>query len=157
MDFTQLVADNPVPSVFALLFALGSPYITAIFTKVTMSSETKNLIASGAALIVALAYVFFTGGFSDPANLAISLGIVYSLQQFSYNQFMKKSVTSVEANVGLKEIKLDHPDEKKEVVEATTVDGSEVVVAVPESEAKSLKMEHGNESDGPIDGVTPKG
>lgn len=155
MDFTQLVADNPVPSVFALLFTLLSPYVTAIFTKVSMSSEVKNLIASGVSLVVAVLYVFFTGGFSDPSNLVIALGLVYSLQQFSYNQFMKKSVTSVEANVGLKAIELDKPDEKKEVVQAKTVDGSEVVVALPESEVQQIREEikHDNEADG----VDPRG
>lgn len=129
------------PEWITLFLTSISPFITSVFLKTNMSSRTKNWVAFAISGAIALVYVFMSGGFgtiTGPEDLVVPLGFAYGYSQFLYNTFFKKAATYIEANYGLKEIKLDAGDEKQEVVKATTVDGSEVVVAVPESQAEVL-------------------
>lgn len=93
-----------VPALIVTVLTLLSPLISAFFTKLSMSPKTKNLIALGISLVIAVIYVILTGGFADVTgveDVAVPLGIVYGLQQVVYNQFMRKHVAKVEAKRGV--------------------------------------------------------
>lgn len=125
-----------VPEIITAIAVVISPFITALFLKTTMSSTTKNWIAVGVSAVIAIGYVFLSGGFSDPTDLAVPLGLAYGIGQFLYNSIMKKPATKIEANYGLVAKKTDEP---KEVIVTEHVDGSEAVVAVDETVADAYK------------------
>ena len=131
--------EDSLPLLITAVLTLVSPLLTAWFTKTAMSSKTKNLVAVVMSFIIAGVYVFLEGGFNTADDLLVPLGVVYGLQQLIYNQFLKKLATEVEASFGLKSVEVAGQDVKVEAVEGKTVDGSEVVVAVPEQDVDNLK------------------
>lgn len=134
------------PEWITLFLTSVAPFITSVFLKTNMSSKTKNWIAFAISGAIALVYVAMSGGFgtiSGVEDLVVPLGFAYGYSQFLYNTFFKKAATYIEANIGLKEIRLDTPDEKIVPVEARTVDGSEVVAALPESQVAQIQEPKG--------------
>lgn len=144
-----------IPTAIIALAAIVSPLITGWFTTVSMKSTTKNYIALGVSAVLAVGYVLMIGGFTPEAgfngieDLALPLGLIYGIGQFMYNSLMKKPATYVEANLGIHK-----GDVKKEVVVAETIDGSEVVVAVPEVD-EAVKRD--DEGGGYVKDTSPKG
>lgn len=91
---------EPLPTVIVAVLTLVSPLLTALFTKVSMSPKVKNAVAVVVSALIAGAYVYMTGGFEGVESFAVPLGVVYGLQQVIYNQFLRKTVAKVEADIG---------------------------------------------------------
>lgn len=92
-----------LPAVITGVLAILSPFITALFTKSSMKSETKGLVGIAVSIVVAVVWVLLTGGFAvvaGPEDLAIPIGVIFGIQQAVYNQFFKDLAKDVEANVG---------------------------------------------------------
>lgn len=124
--------EEALPTTIVALLTLVSPIITAFFTKSSMSSQAKNWIAVGISALIALVYVFMQGGFNQlqgPEEYLAALGIAYGIGQLVYNAVLKKPATLVEAKYG---VTAKEAPEDTTVVTTKAVDGSEVVVAVPE-------------------------
>ena len=86
-----------LPIVLVIIITFFSPYVNAYIQRVTWSSETKNLIALTVSAIIALAYLFFTGGIADWSQISIWVPAVYGLQQAAYNFILKSSANKCEA------------------------------------------------------------
>lgn len=131
-----------VPAIITAFLAVVSPIVVSVGTTTNMSSRTKNWVALGVSFVIALVYMFLTGGFNDPGNLVITLGVVFAIQQVVYRQLLVDLATKLEANVGMKS-KVD--DTPREPVAAKAPDGSEVVMAVPTGEVDAVDgNEEGN-------------
>lgn len=89
-----------LPTALTLVLTLVSPLIAAWFTKSTMTSRTKNLVALFVSVVIAGGWVFFNGGF-EGVDIALALGAVYGLQQLVYNQLLKDVAKDIEANNGI--------------------------------------------------------
>lgn len=89
-----------VPTVITLVLTVVSPLIAAWFTKQSMTSRTKNLVALGVSVVIAGGWVALNGGFSA-GEVTVALASVYGLQQLVYNQLLKDTAKEVEAHVGL--------------------------------------------------------
>lgn len=89
-----------IPTALALVLTIVSPLIAALFTKVTMTSRTKNLVALGVSVVIAVGWVLLNGGFNG-VDIALALGSVYGLQQLIYNQILKDTAKEIEANYGV--------------------------------------------------------
>lgn len=120
-----------LPEILLVAISFFSPYLTAFFTKAGMSSKVKNWIAFGIAAVIAAGYVLMTGGITDWTDLN-ALAIVFAIQQLAYRQILAKSVTNVEASVGVGKSEV-----KTETVEAEAPDGSEVLMATPDVDSQA--------------------
>lgn len=89
-----------VPTALALVLTVVSPLISAWFTKQTMSSTTKNLIALGVSIVIAVGWVVLNGGFSA-GEVAVAMATVYGVQQLVYNQLLKDTAKTIEAHNGV--------------------------------------------------------
>lgn len=120
-----------LPEILLVAISFFSPYLTAFFTKAGMSSKVKNWIAFGIAAVIAAGYVLMTGGITDWTDLN-ALAIVFAIQQLAYRQILAKSVTNVEASVGVGKSEV-----KTETVEVEAPDGSEVLVATTDVDSQA--------------------
>ncbi|UDL16736.1 membrane protein [Arthrobacter phage Atuin] len=109
-----------LPVIITILITMASPYINAYFNKVTWSPEKKNLVALASSLVIAVAYIYFTGGFHGWDQLAVTLTAVYGLQQATYQFLLKVSASKFEAATRQDAVILTPTDENK--VEVTTTD-----------------------------------
>lgn len=104
-----------VPTIITLLLTVISPLIAAWFTKRSMTSRTKNLIALGVSVVIAVGWVIFSGGF-DGGEFSVAVATVYGLQQLVYNQLLKETAKEVEAHQGIGKNEapetFDYPDEE---------------------------------------------
>lgn len=120
-----------LPEILLVAISFFSPYLTAFFTRAGMSSKVKNWIAFGIAAVIAAGYVLMTGGITDWTDLN-ALAIVFAIQQLAYRQILAKSVTNVEASVGVGKNEI-----KTETIETKAQDGSEVLVATPDVDSQA--------------------
>lgn len=120
-----------LPEILLVAISFFSPYLTAFFTRAGMSSKVKNWIAFGIAAVIAAGYVLMTGGITDWTDLN-ALAIVFAIQQLAYRQILAKSVTNVEASVGV-----GKSEDKTETVEVEAPDGSEVLVATTDVDSQA--------------------
>lgn len=120
-----------LPEILLVAISFFSPYLTAFFTRAGMSSKVKNWIAFGIAAVIAAGYVLMTGGITDWTDLN-ALAIVFAIQQLAYRQILAKSVTNVEASVGVGKSEV-----KTETVEVEAPDGSEVLVATTDVDSQA--------------------
>lgn len=86
-----------VPIIITILVTIVSPFVTAYINKVNWSPQTKNLVALAVSFVIALGYVFFTGGIGDWSQLAIALPSIYGLSQAVYQFILKVPVSKFEA------------------------------------------------------------
>jgi hypothetical protein len=86
-----------IPIVLVIIVTFFSPYVNAYIQKVTWSSQTKNLIALTVSAVIALGYLFLTGGIGDWSQISIWVPAVYGLQQAVYNFILKNSASKFEA------------------------------------------------------------
>lgn len=89
-----------LPTALAFILTIVSPLISAYFTKVTMSSKTKNIIALGVSVVIAVGWVLLNGGFNG-VDIVLALGSVYGIQQLVYNQLLKDTAKDIEADHGI--------------------------------------------------------
>lgn len=122
---------NVLPEVLLVGISFFSPYLTAFFTKSNMSSKAKNWVAFGIAVVIAVGYTLLTGGITDWTDMS-SLAVVFTIQQLAYRQILAKSVTKVEASIGV-----GKNEAPSEVVETKAPDGSEVLLATPDVDTQA--------------------
>lgn len=95
-----------LPVLVTAILTILSPILTAIFTKVSMSSTTKNNIALVVSFVIAGVYTVMTSGVTDWSDLGTLVGVlpvVYTMQQVIFNNLLKSVSTKVEEKVGVKE------------------------------------------------------
>lgn len=102
-----------LPSALAIVLSLLSPYIVAFYTKASMSSQTKNLVALGVSLVIAVGWTVASGGFGAlvigsgvPAlldSILPGLAMAYGLQQAVFNVLFKNTglAESITNNYGI--------------------------------------------------------
>lgn len=86
-----------IPIVLVIVITFFSPYVNAYIQKVTWSTQAKNLIAITVSAVIALGYLFFTGGIGDWSQISIWIPAVYGLQQAVYNFILRSSASKFEA------------------------------------------------------------
>jgi hypothetical protein len=86
-----------VPIIITILITMASPFLNAYINKVTWSPQTKNLVAVATSLVIAAAYIYFTGGFTGWEQLGTTLASVYGLSQATYQFLLKVPASKFEA------------------------------------------------------------
>lgn len=86
-----------VPLIITILVTMASPYVTAYINKVTWSPEKKNLVALAVSTVIAIGYLFLTGGIADWSQLGVVIPAVYGLQTAVYQFILKVPATKFEA------------------------------------------------------------
>lgn len=79
------------------VFILLSPFINAGIQNVTWTPKQKALLAWGVSIVLALAFLFVTGGVSSLTNIFIAAPTVYGYQQAIYTFLIKNIATKFEA------------------------------------------------------------
>lgn len=80
-----------------LVLTFFSPFLSAYIQKVDWSPKTKTLLAMALSLVIAVLYLFMTGGIADWTQLAVVIPAVYGVQQGVYAFFLKNIATKFEA------------------------------------------------------------
>lgn len=86
-----------VPIIITVLITMLSPFVNAYINKVTWSATTKNLVALATSFVIAIGYIYFTGGFLGWDQLAVTLTSVYGLGQAVYQFLLKVPASKFEA------------------------------------------------------------
>ena len=79
------------------VFILLSPFINAGIQNVTWTPKQKALLAWGVSIVLALIFLFVTGGVSALTNIFIAAPTVYGYQQAIYTFLIKNIATKFEA------------------------------------------------------------
>lgn len=124
-----------LPVAITAILAIFSPFINAYINKVTWSPKTKTVVAMAVSLVIAVAYLGFSGMIGDWSQLAIVAPMVYSLQQLVYNFFVKNIATKFEAVTELGSLVLTKSDEagKVDITSDATINatGDNITVDAP--------------------------
>jgi hypothetical protein len=124
-----------LPVAITAILAIFSPFINAYINKVTWSAKTKTVVAMAVSLVIAVAYLGFSGMIGDWSQLAVVAPMVYSLQQLVYNFFVKNIATKFEAVTELGSLVLTKSEEagKVDVTSDATINatGDNITVDAP--------------------------
>lgn len=90
-----------LPVALVGLMTLISPYITAFFTRASMSPKAKHGIAIAVSAVIAIVYVVLNGGVDSWEKLFVAVPVVYGVGQALYGLLMRDSAKVVEATKGL--------------------------------------------------------
>lgn len=75
------------------VFAILSPFINAAIQRVTWTPMQKSLLAWGVSAVLAVAFLFFTGGLGNLTQILIAIPTIYGIQQAIY-QFLVKNIAT---------------------------------------------------------------
>lgn len=109
-----------VPLIITILVTMASPYVNAYINKVTWSPEKKNLVALAVSTVIAVAYLFFTGGIADWSQLGVVIPAIYGLQTATYQFLLKVPASKFEAATRTDSVILTPIED--ELVEVTTTE-----------------------------------
>lgn len=87
---------NTLPIVLLSGITAASPFAAALVNRVHWSVRVKQGIAFGVAAVIAVIYLFFTGGLSHWTDIATTIGSVFALQQLVYKQLLHDVASKVE-------------------------------------------------------------
>lgn len=122
-----------VPIIITMLVTMASPFVTAYINKVTWSAQTKNLVALAVSLVIAVAYLYFTGGILGWEQLGVTLTSIYGLQTATYQFILKVPASKFEASTRTDSVILTPNDDGP--VTVTTTDsikaGDDITVEPP--------------------------
>lgn len=90
-----------LPVALVGFLTLLSPYITALFTRTSMSPRAKQVIAILVAAVIAVVWVALNGGLDSWEKFFVALPLVYGIGQATYGLILKDSAKIVEATKGL--------------------------------------------------------
>lgn len=88
-----------LPEIILALVTVLSPLLTAVATRANWSSKTKNAVAAGVSIVIAVVYLVLTGGITDWSNVVLVIPAVYGVQQLVYTQFLKAQAKQIEVTV----------------------------------------------------------
>lgn len=109
-----------LPIIITILITMASPYVNAYINKVTWSPEKKNLVALATSTVIAVAYLFFTGGIADWSQLGVVIPAIYGLQTAVYQFILKVPASKFEAATRTDSVILTPIED--ELVEVTTTE-----------------------------------
>ena len=78
-------------------FTILLPFINALFNRVTWTPKQKSLVAWGTSIVLAIAFVLMTSGFSSIWQLLLAAPAIYGYQSAIYTFFVKNIATKFEA------------------------------------------------------------
>ena len=85
----------------ALIIILGAvaPFLVAIISRVNWSSTTKQLVAWGVAIILAVVWLLLSGGLAvlDFPSFVAAVPVIYALSQAVYEFLLKNVLGKLEA------------------------------------------------------------
>jgi hypothetical protein len=87
---------NTLPVVLLTGITAGSPFAAALVNRVHWSVRAKQGIAFGVAAVIAVIYLYFTGGLTHWTDIATTVGSVFALQQLVYKQLLHDVASKVE-------------------------------------------------------------
>lgn len=90
-----------LPVALVGLLTLLSPYLTALFTRTSMSPKAKQLVAIVVAAVIAVVWVALNGGLDSWEKFFVALPVVFGIGQAIYGLVLKDSAKIVEATKGL--------------------------------------------------------
>lgn len=128
-----------------LILGLASPFLIALINKVGWSSTTKQLVAFGVSIVLAVLWLVLTGGIAGfgVEQLLAAVPVVYALSQAMY-EFFVKNITS----------KLEAATDKSAVVVIPAIDNADNLVVTSNDTVQVSKVtdESANvEVDSPIE------
>lgn len=85
-----------IPAALLVLLSMASPFVIAFFNKVKWSSKTRELVAAGVAIVVAVAWLALTGSITDWTNIIVAAPAVYTLQSLIYRFVLKEWASKFE-------------------------------------------------------------
>lgn len=114
----------------ALIILLGAiaPFLIAIANKVKWSSTTKQLVAWGISIVLAVLWLFLSGGLSLVTDWQAFVGavpVIYALSQAVYEFLLKNILSKLEAATDKSAIVVT-PSELKDNVIVTSNDTIQV-------------------------------
>ena len=123
---TQTLTDA-LPTGVIVLLTIISPYITAVFTKTSMSPKAKQVVSAVVAALIAVVYVLLNGGVDSWEKFFVAAPAIYGMGNLIYGLLVKDSAKIVEATQGIK----DAP---------VVVDGPVLGVVVPVGDADAVVL-----------------
>jgi hypothetical protein len=119
-----------IPEVLLALITVVSPIFTAVAVQSKWDTKTKNAVAFGVALVIAVVYLVLTGGITDWGDITTAVLSVYGLQQLVYMQLLREISKKVEAATSVKsgEAIVVEEDKPNVTVETGEAEGQVVVV-----------------------------
>lgn len=125
----QTLTDG-LPTALVVLLTIISPYVTALFTRTSMSPKAKQVIAVAVSAVIAVVYVLLNGGVDSWEKFFVAAPVVFGIGQALYGLLLKDSVKIVEATKGL----TDTSAVKDSAI--VTADEEAAALAVEETPAK---------------------
>ena len=126
-----------VPELLLAAITVLTPILAAIANQSQWSPKVKNGVAFGISALLAVAYMFFNGGFADVSDLPAVILAVYGLQQLVYKQFLEKLSKQIEAATDVKPGETVIVSEDKPNVTVET-GGTDSNVIIENDEAKEV-------------------
>lgn len=119
-----------VPELILAAITILTPLLTAVANQSKWDSKTKNGVAFGVALLLAVVYLAVTGGFADLSDVPATILAVYGLQQLVYKQFLSELAKKVEAATSVKtgETVVVEDDKENKVIDNGGIDAKVVIV-----------------------------
>lgn len=113
-------------------FTILLPFINAFFNKVTWTPKQKSLVAWGTSIVLAVAFVLLTSGFSSIWQLLLAAPAIYGYQSAIYTFFVKNIATKFEA-ITDKNSTVVTPNDNNTVTVTTdtTADNGTAIVTTP--------------------------
>jgi hypothetical protein len=133
---TDANVAQQLPSVLVGLLTLLSPYLTALFTRTSMSPRSKQVVAIIVSALIAVVWVALNGGLDSWEKFFVALPVVFGIGQAIYGLVLKDSVKIVEATKGLTDPSVVKDEEIVTAEEEKAAEADTNGPAVEESPAK---------------------
>lgn len=95
--------QQQLPVALVGLMTLLSPYITALFTKTSMSPKAKQVVALVVSALISVVWVLLNGGVDSWQKFFVAVPVIFGIGQALYGLLLKDSVKIVEATQGIKD------------------------------------------------------
>lgn len=87
---------DTVPIAILSGITAASPFAAALVNRVHWSVRAKQGVAFGVAAVIAVVYLYFSGGLGNWGDIATTTGSVFALQQLIYKQLLHDVASKVE-------------------------------------------------------------
>lgn len=148
-----------IPEILLALITVLSPLISAVAIQSKWNDKTKNAVAFGVSLVIAVGYLVLTGGITDWSNIPAAVLAVYGLQQLVYMQLLRQLSKKVEAATSVKsgEAVVVQDGQANVVLDTGVEQGQVVVVGDEQPEVRVVADPPVNEDRADTDPNNPVG
>jgi hypothetical protein len=128
--FDPTLLQQGLPTAVIVLLSFVQPFVTALFTRPSMTSKTRQVIAVAVAAVIAVVYTLLNGGIDSWEKFFFAMPAIYTLGNIIYGLLVKEQVKAVEASKGFIDKTVVDPAAVEEAKEDVVAVGADVVPAV---------------------------